>query len=207
MIQQENSKEWVEVSSFHKVKSYQIKYIGKAIIGKASETPVYGNIYRYKGKNKKRKDKSKYPEQNKRFSNTYKVPWILATSLKHSQYGGKFIRSMYANRMQIEQYFRDEKSQRFGFGWRLGRNNCMKRIAVLCLIAHIAAFFLLSIGIMVENLGLHKRFQVNTEKKRVLSLLTLAKQALRHQQPPILYENYKNGLIQLILCRKELYPC
>ena len=83
----------------------------------------------------------------------------------------------------------------------------MKRIAVLCLIAHIAAFFLLYIGIMAEKLGLHKQFQVNTSKKRVLSLLTLAKLAIKHQPPPILNENYKNGMELLIESSMELSQC
>ena len=204
MIRQEKSEKWVKVSSFNKTKSSRIKYIGRALIGKASETPVYGHIYRYKGKKKNRKDKSRYPQQNKRFSNLYKVPWILATSLKKDNYGGKFIKNMFANRMQIEQNFRDEKSARFGFGWRLGRTNDMKRIAILCLIAHIAAFFLLKIGIMAEKLGLHKRFQVNTEKKRVLSLLTLAKQIIKHQPTSTLEKNYTDGIKQLIASYEEL---
>lgn len=206
MVQLDN-KEWVKVKEFHPRKNDRVKFIGKAKIAKASQTPVYGNIYCYKSKQKGRKDKSRYPEQNKRFSAVYKNPWMLATSLKNSAYSGDFIKDMYKNRMQIEQNFRDEKSPRFGFGWRLSRNNCMKRIAVLCLIAHIAAFFLLSIGIMAEKLGLHKRFQVNTEKKRVLSLLTLGKQIVTWGLQPILYEDYKKGLIQLMATSQELYPC
>ena len=109
--------------------------------------------------------------------------------------------------MQIEQNFRDEKSPRFGFGWRLGRTKCFKRMAVLCLIAHIAEFFLLLIGTMAEKLNLQKSFQVNTKKERVLSLITLAKQILKHPMPPNLNEEYKkavdlflNGLVEVSLC-------
>jgi hypothetical protein len=204
MINFEEDNKWIKVESFHKTNSNRVKYFGKAMIGKCSETPVKGYIYRYKGKCKNRKDKSKYPEQNKRFSTLYKNPWILATSLKNSEYSGNEIKNLYKTRMQIEQNFRDEKSSRFGFGWRLGRTNDMKRIAVLCLIAHIAAFFLIYIGIMAEKLGLHKKFQVNTSKKRVLSLLTLAKFVIKHQPPPCLDENYKNGMGLLVKSKKEL---
>lgn len=199
--------DWVKVEAFHQTKSAQVKHLGIAMIGKSSETPVQGNIYRYKGKYKNRKEKTKYPEHNKRFSNLYKNPWIIATSLKKSDFSGSEIKNIYKNRMQIEQNFRDEKNPRFGFGWRFGRTNDMKRIAVLCLIAHLAAFFLLYIGMMAEKLGLHKKFQVNTSEKRVLSFLTLGKLTIRHQPPSILNENYKNVIKLLIMSNKELSKC
>jgi len=60
---------------------------------------------------------------------------------------------------------------------------------------------------MAEKLGLHKRFQVNTEKKRVISLLTLGRQIIRYPLPPILNEKYKEALMQLIAASEELYPC
>jgi hypothetical protein len=183
-----------------------IKFIGKVTIGKRSSTPVKGNVYRYKTKLKNRKGVSKYPGVNKSFSKLYKSPWILATSLKNSEYSGKFITDSYQKRMQIEQNFRDEKDPRFGFGWRFSRNKCHRRIAALCLIAHLAAFFLLTIGIVAEKLGLQKYFQVNTERqKRVLSLLTLAKRILKRSLPPELFEIYKRNLAQLNLSYRALY--
>lgn len=199
MLNFSKNDEWIRVAKFHGTKSNKVKYLGEAMIGKCSETPARGYIYRYKGKCKYRKDKSKYPQQNKRFSMLYEHPWILATSLKNAEYGGNFIKNLYKMRMQIEQNFRDEKSPRFGFGWRLGRTNDMKRIAALCLIAHIAAFFLIYLGIAAEKIGLHKKFQVNTSKKRVLSLLTLAKLIIKHQPPPDLNVNYKNDMRILLL--------
>jgi hypothetical protein len=63
------------------------------------------------------------------------------------------------------------------------------------------------LGIMAKKLGLHKRSQVNTARKRVLSLLTLAKQIIQHDFPDILYEDYKKGLLQLINSHEELYLC
>ena len=67
-------------------------------------------------------------------------------------------------------------------------------MAVLCLIAHIAEFFLLLIGTMAEKLHLHKSYQVNTKKERVLSLITLAKQILRHSIPLNLRNEYENAI-------------
>lgn len=201
MIKQDK-KDWENVSNIQcKVKNH-VKSLGKAILGKESKTPVTGNIYTYHGKSKKRKEKSKFPDQNKRFQNQNKSPWVLATSLNSTNYSGLFIKNKYKNRMQIEQNFRDEKSPRFGFGWRLGRTKCFKRMAVLCLIAHITEFFLLLIGTMAEKLHLHRSYQVNTKKGRVLSLITLAKQILRHSIPPNLRNEYADAinLFEVSLC-------
>ena len=58
---------WIKVEEFHQTNSTQVKHLGMALIGKASETPVYGNIYRYKGRCKNRKDKSRYPQSKSTF--------------------------------------------------------------------------------------------------------------------------------------------
>lgn len=200
-------KDWELVSDIKCKRKNHVKSLGKAALGKESKTPVAGNIYTYHGKSKNRKEKSEFPDKNKQYEKQNKSPWIIATSLKEDEYSGLFIKNKYGNRMQIEQNFRDEKSPRFGFGWRFGRTKCFKRIAVLCLIAHIAAFFLLSIGVMAEKLGLHKNFQVNTKKKRVLSLITLAKQILKHPIPPNLNKEYKNCFNVFIMSLKELVLC
>jgi len=206
MIYPEKERKWIKVENFYNTKSIRVKYIGKVTIGKRSSSPVKGNVYRYKTTIKKRKGASRYPDVNKGFSKLYKTPWVLATSLKNTEYGGSFIRDAYQKRMQIEQNFRDEKDPRFGFGWRFSRNKCHRRIAVLCLIAHITAFFLLTIGVLAEKLGLQKYFQVNTERKqRVLSLLTLAKRILKRPLLFELSELYKRSLEQLNLSYRKLY--
>lgn len=193
MIKQD-ANDWERVSNIQCKRKNHVKAIGKAMLGKESKTPVVGNIFTYHGKSKKRKEKSKFPDQNKRFQNQNKSPWVLATSLNPANYSGLFIKNKYKNRMQIEQNFRDEKNPRFGFGWRLSRTKCFRRMAVLCLIAHVAEFFLLLIGAVAEKLHIHKAYQVNTKQERVLSLVTLAKQILRHSIPPDLKNEYANAI-------------
>lgn len=201
-----NHPRWMRVKNLHKNATDRIKYVGTGIIGRSSSTPVNGNIYSYKKIPKKRKGKSRYPDVNKRYSVANKTPWIIATSLNTNEYDKYVIKNIYEKRMQIEQNFRDDKDPRFGFGWRFSRNQCMKRIAVLCLIASIAAFFLLSIGILAEKLGLHRKYQVNsTKKKRVLSFLTLAKQIIQNSPPRELTHSYELALKQLIISREILY--
>lgn len=206
---------WTSVGSIQHKRKNQVKKIGKAILGKCSKNPIKCNVYSYQEKSKYRKEKTKFPDQNKLYKKIFKTPWILATSLNEKEgvdqnqsiYGGNFIKNRYKNRMQIEQNFRDEKSPRFGFGWRLGRTKCLKRIAILCLIAHIAAFFLMSLGIMAEKLNMHKKFQVNTRSRRVLSFLSLAKQIVKQGVPPNLTKEYENCLDLFLVSFQELSLC
>lgn len=198
---------WMKTKNLHQDAKAKPKFVGEAIIGSSSRTPVKGNIYSYKKKPQKRKGKSRFPDVNKRYSSSNRTPWILASSLKNEEYGKDRIINLYGKRMEIEQTFRDNKDPRFGFGWRFARNNCMKKIAVLCLIANIAAFFLLHIGYLAEKLGFHRRYQVNSTKKRVLSLITLANQILQNDPPEELNMHYEKAIKQLIKSYKNLSLC
>ena len=137
----DDHEQWMKAKTLHKEAKSSGHYMGGAILGKKSSTPVQGYVYRYKqkrDKNIKRNDRSRFPDINKRYSLANRTPWILATSLKN--YGKQFIKEIYSFRMQIEQTFRDDKSPRFGFGWRLSGSQCIKRMNVLCLIANLTAF-------------------------------------------------------------------
>ncbi len=88
---------------------------------------------------------------------------------------------LYSRRMQIEQNFRDEKSERFGFGLRASYSRSAGRIQVLSLLATLSTIVLWLLGFHAENKGLHLRYQANSIKsRRVISYLTLAKNILRH---------------------------
>lgn len=187
----EGNNKWKSTTELNRKATRTIKSIGRALVGKKSSTPVMGNIYTYKNKPKKRKDKSRFPEVNRQYALASKRAWVLATSLKEGRHNGQFIINTYRKRMQIEQNFRDEKSPRFGLGWRMGRSNNAKRIAVLCLISCIVLFFLKILGMLAEQLGLHKRFQVNTvSRKRVLSHINLGKQVIMNNPPPELEKKF-----------------
>ena len=181
--QLEGEKRWMSTTDLNKTATRAIKSIGRALVGKKSDTPVMGNIYTYKSKPKNRKDKSKFPDVNTRYALANKRAWVLVTSLKEARHNGQFIISIYRKRMQIEQNFRDEKSPRFGLGWRMGRGSHAGRVAVLCLISSIVLFFLKILGMLAEQIGLHRRFQVNTETKRVLSHINLGRQIIMNNPP------------------------
>jgi hypothetical protein len=199
--------QWIKSKQLDKQAISRVKYIGHSQLGMTSKTRVFGHVYTFKQKTKGRKGKSPYPDVNKRYAASAKNAWILVTSLSHKRFPGGFVRDRYKKRMQIEQNFRDDKSPRFGFGWRMARTTCPKRIAILCLIASLAAFFLWCIGVLAEKLGLHKKYQANTiSAHRVLSLPFLGRQIILHA-PPQLDENYREAMQQLIKNHEKLLLC
>jgi len=101
-------------------------------------------------------------------------PWLLAHSLKLSQYRANEIVAMYARRMQIEECFRDTKSAVYGMAMEIGRSRSELRLHALLLIATVAAFLLWHIGQLAEAEGLHRRFKATTRVARELSVITVA---------------------------------
>ena len=112
-------------------------------------------------------------------------PWVLVTSLE--EHSAREIVAIYAQRMQIEETFRDDKSPRFGLGLSLGRCRNPKRLNVMLLLLALAAFVLLVVGVAAESTGLAKCFQANTlRSRRTLSLVSLGARVLRRRDPSLL---------------------
>jgi hypothetical protein len=83
--------------------------------------------------------------------------------------------------MQIEESFRDLKSEHFGLGFSAGRSKQKSRLGVLLLIACLASFVLRLIGEVGKAKQLEFKFQSNTRRSRpVLSVITLALQLVQH---------------------------
>ena len=107
-------------------------------------------------------------------------PWLLATSMTDGDAAS--LAGIYAQRMQIEETFRDAKNHRFG--WSLGdvRLSTPQRAAVLLTLAALAFLVVTLIGMAAERRGLHRAYQANTEKRRVLSFLVLAAAIFRRSE-------------------------
>ncbi len=73
-------------------------------------------------------------------------PWLLAASCSLSHLSAAALVSIYAQRMQIEEAFRDTKNARMGLGMSASATRGGERLAVLALIACLAEFMLRLIG-------------------------------------------------------------
>lgn len=100
-------------------------------------------------------------------------PWLLVHGARLRRYAPEQIVAFYAQRMQIEENFRDSKSAVYGLGLDISRSRSARRWQALLLIATLAAFLLWHVGQLAEAEGLHRRFKATTRKARELSLITL----------------------------------
>ncbi|EEH2194282.1 IS4 family transposase [Salmonella enterica] len=156
------------------------EYLGPGMLARSKYTRCDGHFYLPKGrKNKCSRCGIARPSQIKDARSAAKEPWLIFSSTNN--FKPREIMKLYSRRMQIEQNFRDEKSERFGFGLRASYSRSAERVLVLSLLATLSTIVLWLIGYHAENQGLHLRYQANSIKtRRVISYLTLAENALRH---------------------------
>lgn len=108
-------------------------------------------------------------------------PWLLAVCPRLAHLSAEAVVAVYAQRMQIEESFRDLKSERFGLGFSSSRSVQKDRLSVLLLVACLASFVLRLIGEVGKAKQLDFQFQSNTRRSRpVLSVITLALQLVQH---------------------------
>ena len=138
---------------------------------------VLGRKPRLKGRRRlTKKGKRGNRVQDKKYAAAAKQPWLLATSLNcHAT----IVVAVYRTRMQIEETFRDTKSNRFGWSFNLIGSNDPRRIEMLLMVGCLATIALLAVGAAAEHLQLARHFQANTVRtRRVLSLLTLGRRVV-----------------------------
>ena len=106
-------------------------------------------------------------------------PWMLACSPGLSHLRGEAIVALYAQRMRIEQSFRDTKNERYGLGLHAARSRSGARFEMLLLIGHLAAWVLRLIGECAQQAQLQLRFQVVARiTRKEISVMTLARRLI-----------------------------
>ena len=81
--------------------------------------------------------------------------------------------------MKIEETFRDAKNHRFGWSLRHVRSGSAERLTILLLLASLAIIAVTMLGFEAERRRLHRGYQANTVKHRVLSFFVLGLAVLR----------------------------
>ncbi len=134
------------------------------------------------GRHKKGKfGKRLHSKQSLKSARAQREPWLLAVCPKLTHLSAQAVVAVYAQRMQIEESFRDLKSERFGLGFSASRSTQKDRLGVLLLVGCLAAFVLRLIGEVGKAKQLDFQFQSNTRRSRpVLSVITLALQLVQH---------------------------
>lgn len=112
------------------------------------------------------------------------APWLLAASMRLNHLATASIVQLYAQRMRIEQSFRDTKNLRFGQGLQITRSRTRERLQMLLLIGHLAGFVQRLIGEDAKAHQLELNFMATHRTIRPeISTLTLARRILLSVSP------------------------
>jgi hypothetical protein len=113
-------------------------------------------------------------------------PWIPGTALygQATEQARDLGPHAYAQRMRIEQSFRDTKNLRLGQGLSITRSRTRERLQTLLLIGHLAAFVQRLIGEAAKARQLELNFMATHRRTRPeISTLTLARRILLSVSP------------------------
>ncbi len=81
--------------------------------------------------------KERRDSQSKKVAAAAREPWLLACSPGLAHLSAEAIVSIYAQRMKIEQSFRDTKNERLGLGLTRSLSHGQRRLSTFLLIGHI----------------------------------------------------------------------
>lgn len=112
-------------------------------------------------------------------SRSAREPWLLVCSPSLGYLQPQAIVALYAQRMRIEQSFRDTKNLRWGLGLEVSRSRARARLEMLLLIAHLASLIQRLIGESVKQHQQELNFMATRRADRPeISVLTLARRML-----------------------------
>ncbi|MEO8631515.1 MAG: IS4 family transposase [Betaproteobacteria bacterium] len=183
-VRAQGSPTWVGCKSLYVNANARAQALGGYEIVRSNS--VCCSLYLVKRAKKNRVNKSVFGKrvrssQSLKQARAQREPWLLAASPSLAAFPATDIVNFYTMRMQIEEAFRDLKSDRYGLGFELNLSRTRERIATLLLIAALALFVLWHIGRAAINQGLQFQYQSNTRRNRpVISVLYLACLLLRH---------------------------
>ena len=187
----QGSATWVACKSLYSKANARPQALGLHELVRSN--PLHCRLYVVKRIKKNRVHTSVFGErvrstQSSKQARAQREPWLLAASPSLVELNAHDVVNFYAQRMQIEEAFRDLKSSRYGLGFELHLSRTRERIAALLLIASLAMLILWQIGSAAIAQRLQFQYQSNTRKTRpVLSVFTLAFLVLRrltYDSPP-----------------------
>ena len=179
--------EFISVAKVYKKARQQPMVLGEIALGQSQEYACRA-VLAGKGWKLRKQDKNRL----------YKEPWLLVSNLGYCFNYAKKINKLYAARMQIEEAFRDQKSQTYGLGSNAHRTRNKSRLEVLLLLAALANWLHYMLGVAAELAGKHRSFQANSLKtRRVLSINYLGKRLCRLARVGISGEEIQAAVRQL----------
>ena len=123
----------------------------------------------------------------RKIAQCHREPWLLSYSPELAYLGAGTIVKLYAQRMKIEQQFRDTKNLALGMGLAQSKSRGQQRLQALLLIAHIAQLAKRLIGEAAKAQQLELQLMSNnTTSRKTISVMTLATRVI--ERPDLLRE-------------------
>ena len=190
---------WCYVHSLYAQATQRTRHIGWRCLSKRHQywcrLYLVRAYHRGPGRPKQRKS---YGSNDGLYRKLHRAPWILATSLPHTAGNANRVKRAYAQRMKIEETFRDLKNHRWGFALRYARTTHIQRLEVLLLISALASLVLWLTGLAARARRWTRHFQANTDRHRdVLSTVFLGQQLWRNRYLTVTRGELADALQQL----------
>lgn len=173
---------WRRCTEVYAEASAQVKVFADAQYVRSHPTPCRLVLVKRQAQGRcrrTRQEKSSRAHSSLKAARSGREPWLLASSPGLGHLDPEAIVSLYAQRMRIEQSFRDLKNERGGLGLSASRSRSGKRLEILLLIGHLASWLLRLIGECAEQCQMQLQFQsVPRLKHKEISVMTLARRVI-----------------------------
>lgn len=173
---------WRRCTEVYAEASAQVKAFVDAFYVRSHPTPCRLVLVKRQPKGRSRRTcqgKSSRSRRSLKAARSGREPWLLANSPGLGHLEPKAIVALYAQRMRIEQSFRDLKNERGGLGLSASRSRSGKRLEILLLIGHLASWLLRLIGECAEQRQMQLQFQsVPRLNHKEISVMTLARRVI-----------------------------
>ena len=173
---------WIPARDLYRQARTQVRDLGLGAYARSNPVAVRAVLSKRPKKN--RHDLNLYGAKRKGRSSvknarSAREPWLLVCSLGLRHLSAESMVGLYAQRMRIEQSFRDTKNLRLGLGLEAARSRSGPRFEMLLLIAHLASFVQRLIGESAKQQQLELQFMATRrENRREISVLTLGRRIL-----------------------------
>lgn len=170
---------WCFTDSLYKLATPKTQHLGEVLMSKRHSYWFRLYLVRAYSSRSGRHKRRRGDLPNGLYRRLHRAPWLLVTSLPHERGSARRIKQLYAQRMQIEETFRDVKSHRWGLGLRYCRCSHVERMQMLLLVAALATLMHWLAGLGARAMDWTRRFQANTVRSRsVLSTIFLGRQLI-----------------------------
>lgn len=185
LYQPAGTADWLPCKALYAAATTQPKTLGDVLLVRNHPFPCTLHLVKKPKQGRTKKSVFGQPVRSKHSNKNAqreREPWLIATSAGLKDRSAKQVMALYRQRMQIEEGFRDIKSERYGLGLSASLTRIPERLRVLLLIGALALLVLWLIGSAALQQKLERQFQSNTVRtRRVLSTIYLGMQVARRK--------------------------